>query len=574
MEHNDNNNNENSDMEYDEEIIIEDVINDIDIDDINTININNELMQNNIENNIENENGNLRNNSNSHIESLMTENLNNDNDTINDTINNTNISSENPSQEQVMNNILFNTRVDMMNILRDVLDDDVQGGSSGNNSFSNLLNNIQSTLINASDRLPTLINEFTDNISSLEDSTMENTEEQVDSGTNVPLQQEDSQLESDYRNLIQTGNLRTQIRQQRRFNISPRTQQNIDLSDNESSELSNNSQSNADYLYALRLQEQEYRMALPNVNSLMRQRPNNVPIRPRTETSDQQQSTQEETGSVIRQRTGAHLEHVNGTLRIRRRPTSSLSESTSDDIFGILEQSLFGSMISNQGSSNQGSSRHLRNFREVISTLVNTGDRGDRNYDNIPIVLEEKELNNLKQIEFDDNCIAEGKHQKCTICLGPYEKSEKLTILPCEHGFHKNCINSWLKEYSYKCPICRSESGSGKPVFNNNTINNNRNQRNVRFSGMSPWSTIIGQGGGSRRIPSHRGVSLATRPRSALDSVPVPTHLLSPRPSSSIPVPDVRPSNSSTSVPNTSINPDSVPAPSNLEDYHDMGDIN
>ncbi len=547
MEQNDNNSQQSEDIDFDEEIIIDEVINDINIDDINNININNELMQN----------SNIVSNNNLHIESNME---NNSNNIDNQNNNSSDTSFENRDRQQAMNdltnNILFNTRVDMMNILRDVLEDDNQDSSNNNlNSFSNLLNNIQSTLINASDRIPTIINEINDNLSSLEESNMEeDTEEEnqnIRETTNNTVESQTNTLEDDYINLIQTGNLRAQINNPNRFT---NTFESLDNTDDDNAE--SEAQMEADRLYALQLQQQEYRMATPNVNSLLRQR--------RTTISRPQQQEQEQNISSIRERAGAHLEHRDGMLRIRRRPISS--DVQTEDLFGILGQSLFGS-LSNQGSTG----RSLRTFTDVMSTLVNPSER---TYENIPVVLEQEEINNLKQIVFNNDTIAEGKHQKCTICLGPYEKDEKLTILPCGHGFHTNCINNWLKEYSYKCPICRSESGSGKPVFNNNTINNNRNQRNVRFSGMSPWSTIIGQGGGSRRIPSHRGVSLATRPRSALDSVPVPTHLLSPRPSSSIPVPDVRPSNSSTSVPNTSINPDSVPAPSNLEDYHDMGDIN
>lgn len=42
----------------------------------------------------------------------------------------------------------------------------------------------------------------------------------------------------------------------------------------------------------------------------------------------------------------------------------------------------------------------------------------------------------------------------CSICLS-YNNSEK-RILPCNHIFHRNCINEWLI-MKKSCPICRTE---------------------------------------------------------------------------------------------------------------------
>lgn len=52
--------------------------------------------------------------------------------------------------------------------------------------------------------------------------------------------------------------------------------------------------------------------------------------------------------------------------------------------------------------------------------------------------------------------------QTCNICLGPYEIREEVRTLPCMHKFHKNCIDTWLRERAI-CPVCKHHSMSQLP---------------------------------------------------------------------------------------------------------------
>ena len=43
--------------------------------------------------------------------------------------------------------------------------------------------------------------------------------------------------------------------------------------------------------------------------------------------------------------------------------------------------------------------------------------------------------------------------EQCCICLDPLDETQIIRNLPCEHKFHKQCIDLWvLKKNS--CPLC------------------------------------------------------------------------------------------------------------------------
>ncbi|KAH7287574.1 hypothetical protein KP509_32G063100 [Ceratopteris richardii] len=48
-----------------------------------------------------------------------------------------------------------------------------------------------------------------------------------------------------------------------------------------------------------------------------------------------------------------------------------------------------------------------------------------------------------------------GQSAECYICLLEYEEGDHIRVLPCCHGFHKLCVDKWLKETHRVCPLCR-----------------------------------------------------------------------------------------------------------------------
>ena len=56
----------------------------------------------------------------------------------------------------------------------------------------------------------------------------------------------------------------------------------------------------------------------------------------------------------------------------------------------------------------------------------------------------------------------------CPICLGEYQARETIRTIPeCNHYFHANCVDKWLRR-NPTCPLCRNppEGERDKPLSN------------------------------------------------------------------------------------------------------------
>ena len=63
-------------------------------------------------------------------------------------------------------------------------------------------------------------------------------------------------------------------------------------------------------------------------------------------------------------------------------------------------------------------------------------------------------LKSYTKIKNYDKLLVEKK--KCLICLNLYKKGEYKRCLPCNHIYHKRCIDEWLiRCEKMSCPLCR-----------------------------------------------------------------------------------------------------------------------
>lgn len=108
----------------------------------------------------------------------------------------------------------------------------------------------------------------------------------------------------------------------------------------------------------------------------------------------------------------------------------------------------------------------------LLSTLLNPNRQGDAVYTqeeldrvisqlfehnangNAPPPASQNAIQSLPKRPVDQEMLdSEGKAE-CSICMDPVELGTEVTVLPCKHWFHYNCIEMWLNQHN-TCPHCR-----------------------------------------------------------------------------------------------------------------------
>ncbi|KAF9197401.1 hypothetical protein BGZ49_002185 [Haplosporangium sp. Z 27] len=92
----------------------------------------------------------------------------------------------------------------------------------------------------------------------------------------------------------------------------------------------------------------------------------------------------------------------------------------------------------------------------------------------------------LQHMSVEERELAGRISTSCPICLCEYEDLEELRRLPCEHYFHKECVDEWLK-LKRTCPLCKCD------------ISKNRRGSKFWSHGHSRRSSSINASGSSNR---------------------------------------------------------------------------
>lgn len=78
-------------------------------------------------------------------------------------------------------------------------------------------------------------------------------------------------------------------------------------------------------------------------------------------------------------------------------------------------------------------------------------------FQDVVTTLEEKELDKIEEEE-----LTEDIDDVCPISMMRFDKGTKVMKLPCSHMFVSQYIKEYLKEYNYKCPVCKKEVGKSQ----------------------------------------------------------------------------------------------------------------
>ena len=76
----------------------------------------------------------------------------------------------------------------------------------------------------------------------------------------------------------------------------------------------------------------------------------------------------------------------------------------------------------------------------------------------------------LPKAKVEEKMMGNDGRAECSVCMENVEVGDEVTMLPCKHWFHGDCVGAWLKEHN-TCPHCRqgiastpaTPSASGQP---------------------------------------------------------------------------------------------------------------
>ncbi|KAL1531875.1 E3 ubiquitin-protein ligase [Salvia divinorum] len=63
---------------------------------------------------------------------------------------------------------------------------------------------------------------------------------------------------------------------------------------------------------------------------------------------------------------------------------------------------------------------------------------------------------NLNRANSYANRSSDRSDPDCVVCLNRLEEGEVVRKLACCHVFHRDCLDGWLEQMNFSCPLCRA----------------------------------------------------------------------------------------------------------------------
>lgn len=108
----------------------------------------------------------------------------------------------------------------------------------------------------------------------------------------------------------------------------------------------------------------------------------------------------------------------------------------------------------NYNYSAQPQSSFLETFFSYYSyNNDNHNDHNDHNDDDEN--KENNDTNEYRGVVTNLSNLEPGENRCCSICLEDFTKDSQITITPCNHEYHLDCMKQWYCR-NHTCPVCRS----------------------------------------------------------------------------------------------------------------------
>ncbi len=91
-------------------------------------------------------------------------------------------------------------------------------------------------------------------------------------------------------------------------------------------------------------------------------------------------------------------------------------------------------------------------FNQIIIQPINNGNTNFM--EDVLVTTDENTLNKLNVLK-----ITNDMNEKCAICIEEMNEDEEYFDIKCKHIFHKECLETYLKNYNHICPVCRNDVG-------------------------------------------------------------------------------------------------------------------
>lgn len=99
---------------------------------------------------------------------------------------------------------------------------------------------------------------------------------------------------------------------------------------------------------------------------------------------------------------------------------------------------------------------------QLLNTILSTFRLADPH--DVPLPMTSDALASLPEKRYSE-LTNTSMNDICSVCQENFNNDEIVKILPCNHYFHKDCIEQWLSNYHHKCPICRMPCGDHRALL-------------------------------------------------------------------------------------------------------------